>query len=67
VDLLGLQFPVFAAVQFGRVRIDNHILAEARQFAGLSRSLHRAAKSQPGEIFGEHRPHPFGKSLAVVS
>jgi hypothetical protein len=41
-------FPSYSAVvPFRQIRIDNHILAEARQLAGLSRPLHWAAKRKP--------------------
>ena len=66
VDLLGRQSLVLAIVPLDQVGVDDGLIAEARQLAGLSCPLHRAAENEPKRISCEHRPHPLRKSPAVV-
>ena len=66
VDLLGRLSFVFAVIPLRQVRVDDHVLAEACQFAGLLRALHWTAERKPGEIPGEDGPHPFRKPAAMV-
>src|SRR5262245_25388374 len=44
VDLLRRQSLVLAIVPFDQVGVDDSLIAEARQLAGLSRPPHRAAE-----------------------
>src|SRR3974390_3132142 len=66
MDLLGRQSFVCAVVPFHQIRVDDHILTETRQFAGLSRPLHRAAESEPRKISAQYWPHPFREPAAAV-
>jgi hypothetical protein len=57
VDLLGRQSLVLAVVPLGQIGVDDRLSAEARQFAGFSRSV--PAKHEPKHVTDEHRPHPL--------
>ena len=66
VDLLGRQSLVLAVVPLDQVGVDDGLVAQARQFAGLSRPLHRAAENKRKCVGGEYRPHPLRKPATVV-
>ena len=55
LDLLGRQSLVFAVVPLDQVGVDDGLIAQARQFAGLSCPLHRAAENKP-KCFGARVP-----------
>ena len=48
------------------VEVDDGLIAEARQLAGLSCPLQRAAENELKRIPGEYRPHPLRKPAAVI-
>src|SRR5262245_22914461 len=66
LDLLGHQLLVLAEVPLNEVGVDDGLVAEACQVAGLFRALHRTAKNKRKFVGGEYRPHPLRKPAAVV-
>src|SRR4029453_3705017 len=66
VDLIGSQSLVFTVVPLNQVGVDDHLIAEARQFAGLGCALQGAEKNEGKFRLGEYRSHPLRKPAAVV-
>ena len=66
MDLLGRQPFILAVVPLGKIGIDDGGVAETRQLAGLSCSLHRADEDASERLVGEQRAQPFGEPTPVI-
>src|SRR5262252_5245788 len=55
VDLCRGQPLIFAVIPLGQVGVVDGLVAEARQFASLTRALHGAAEDERKYLSGEHR------------
>src|SRR5262249_43135628 len=61
LDLLGRQPLVVAVVPLHEVGVDDRLVAQACQLAGLSRPLHRTAENKRKFVGGEYGLHPLRK------
>src|SRR5262245_25200116 len=63
---LGVRPLVLAVVPLQKVRVHDSLFAQSRQCAGLSRSLHRAAKNKRKWLVGEYGPYPLRKLASII-
>src|SRR4029453_7127905 len=66
LDLLGRQPLVFPIIPLDEVGVDDGLLAQPCQLAGLSCPLQRAAEHEVKYVGGEYRAHPLRKPAASV-